>query len=216
MATLGHNQQLSSSELFAGCVLDDLDFFSKTFSKGQFIADRVGEELAVGFIVNGIIDVYSLAEDGTEIKLSELHTGECFGICNVLVPSALETVLKCRSKTQVLFISKTSFTHLMTTDPAFAMRYGALCNRKIQFLLKRIELLTMQSCRSKLIAYLLDGGKETITLPDSKEQLAKMLGVSRAALFRELAYLQNAALIQTHAATITILNQEKLRQLLWR
>ena len=67
MATLGHNQQLSSSELFAGCVLDDLDFFSKTFSKGQFIADRVGEELAVGFIVNGIIDVYSLAEDGTEI-----------------------------------------------------------------------------------------------------------------------------------------------------
>ena len=210
------SQLLSSSELFAGCILEDIDFVSKTFAKGQFVSDRVGDELAVGFIVDGLIDVYSLAEDGTEIKLSELHTGECFGICNVLVPSALETVLKCRFKTQILFISKAHFTLLMTSDPAFSMRYGALCNRKIQFLLKRIELLTMQSCRSKLIAYLLDGGKETILLPDSKEQLAKMLGVSRAALFRELAYLQNAALIQTHATAITILNPEKLRQLLWR
>ena len=36
-----------------------------------------------------------------------------------------------------------------------AMAYAALCNAKIQFLLSRIEMLTMQSCRGKVLAFLL-------------------------------------------------------------
>ena len=63
------------------------------------------------------------------------------------------------------------------------MRYAALCNRKLQFLLRRIELLTMQSCRGRLIAHLLEQQDEkgVVRLAGSREDLARRLGVSRAA-----------------------------------
>ena len=42
-------------------------------------------------------------------------------------------------------------------DAGLSLRYAELCNQKLQFLLRRIELLTMQSCRGQVIAHLLAG-----------------------------------------------------------
>ena len=72
------------------------------------------------------------------------------------------------------------------------MRYAALCNRKLQFLLRRIELLTMQSCRGRLIAHLLERQDEkgVVRLAGSREDLARRLGVSRAAVWKAIEALR--------------------------
>lgn len=95
--------------------------------------------------------------------------------------------------------------------------YAALCNRKIQFLLRRIELLTMQSCRGRLIAHLLEQQDEVgvVKITGSREDLARRLGVSRAALFRELSALQSMGTVSVDGNSITVEDRPLLEELLY-
>ena len=141
--------------------------------------------------------------------LNSLHKGNCFGICNLFDCKEMETVIRSRTETVIYFIPKYVIVNTMKKDISFAMKYAVLCNQKIQFLIKRIELVATQSCRSKLAEYLISHQDEhnCVTPNCSREVFASRIGISRAALFRELAELQRLKLIESNSATIKIINQ---------
>lgn len=205
------NEVLDGSELFFGCRVKADELHAVHYARGERVSDQLDGEPCIGVIACGSVDVYSVSEDHNEVNVSSLGEGDSFGICNVFAPAALTTVLRCRQPADVVFIPKRTLVRLMADHPGLAVRYATVCNRKIQFLLERIELLSMQSCRTKLARYLLerdDGGK--LLLPCSKEQLAKVLGVSRAALFREMAAFQKEGLLAVDGASVVILKRERL------
>ena len=171
----------------------------------------------MGLVLSGRVDAYSVALDGKDVQLSSLAAGECFGVCNLLAEAELETVLRCAEESDILYIPKPVLLRFMRQDVDFALRYAALCNKKIQFLIRRIELLTMQSCRGRVIAYLLEkqGADGTVRLTGSREDLARQLGVSRAALFRELSALQSRSAIHAEGSTIHLLDTALLEELLY-
>lgn len=191
--------------------------FVRRCKNGQIVSDRVQNQEAVGLVASGMVDVYSVAMDGRDVQLNSLSAGDCFGICNLLCPAALDTVLRCRTETELLFIPKSTLIAAMQADAALAMRYAAYCNQKIQFLIHRITLLTMQSCRGKVIEYLLSQRKpDGRVMPGcSREDLARRLGVSRAALFRELSFLQNRGLLVLEGAGFAVSNPAPLEALLY-
>lgn len=119
------------------------------FRAGQIISDSMHGLSSVGVVENGRVDIYAVALDGRDVQLNSIGAGECFGICNLLVAEPLQTVLRCAEETTVRFWEKEALVAAMRGDAALAMAYAALCNAKIQFLLSRIEMLTMQSCRGK-------------------------------------------------------------------
>lgn len=188
---------LEKFPLFCGCHFPTEEMILKNCRKGQFISDKVHGLEMLGFVLEGYIDVYSVAFDGHEVLLTGLASGDCFGLVNLLVKNEFPTVLKCRKKTKILLLPKQVVVKLLETDAAFALRYAGFCGKKLQFLLKRIELLTMQSGRNKVIQYLLmrKDHRGLVQLECTKEQLAAILGISRASLFRELAALQEQGLI---------------------
>lgn len=208
---------IDQSPMFAGCGLEADSFHPRSFRKGQLVSDQQNGRACVGLIASGAIDVYSVAMDGSEINLSSLSTGDAFGICNLFATSEMETVLKCREDATVLFAPKDELLAALSTRPEALIRYARLCNEKIQFLIRRIELLTMQSCRGKLLEYLItkQDGAGTVALASSKEQLAKELGVGRASLFRELSQLQSEGLIRSSGTRIHVLNRPALEQRLY-
>ena len=97
------------------------------------------------------------------------------------------------------------------------MAYAALCNAKIQFLLSRIEMLTMQSCRGKVLAFLLAEKREAgvILLRGTRDELASRLSVSRAALYRELSALQSGGYLEVGESRLRVLNTSALEKLLY-
>ena len=105
----------------------------------------------------------------------------------------------------------------MRNDAALAMRYAALCNAKIQFLLSRIEMLTMQSCRGKVLAFLLAEKREdgVIMLHGTRDELASRLSVSRAALYRELSALQGKGVLEVGESSLRVLDTLTLEKLLY-
>ena len=198
------------SSLLAGTSLPLERVTAQKFRAGQIISDRPSGVLSVGLIVSGRVEVYSVALDGKDVQLNTLTVGECFGVCNLLADTEMETVLRCGEETEVLL-------SCMEQDAGLAMRYAALCNRKIQFLLRRIELLTMQSCRGRLIAHLLEQQDEVgvVKITGSREDLARRLGVSRAALFRELSALQSMGTVSVDGNSITVEDRPLLEELLY-
>lgn len=210
-------EKLSICSLLAGLPLKQSDVSERDFRAGQIISDRPGGIPAVGMIISGRVDVYSVALDGKDVLLNSLATGECFGVCNLLAKAELETVLRCAEDSAILYITKPVLLALMKQDVGFAMRYAEMCNQKIQFLIRRIELLTMQSCRGRVIAYLLEkqDSSNTVHLTGSREDMARQLGVSRAALFRELFTLQSRNAISADGNTIHLSDVTLLEDMLY-
>lgn len=206
---------LNSSPLLQGCNIDMREIYARRCKGGQIVSDSIHNCAAVGVVVSGMVDVYSVAMDGRDVQLNSLGTGDCFGISNLLCPAVLDTVLRCRTETKLLFIPKETLIHAMQSDAALAMRYAAYCNQKIQFLINRIESLTMQSCRGKVIEYLLSQRRpDGKVVPGcSREDLARRLSISRAALFRELSFLQNKGLLALEGTSLVVLDPSTLELL---
>lgn len=209
---------LEACPLLQGCGIDPARMCLRRCRAGQIVSDRSDGRAAVGMVASGQVDVYSVAMDGRDVQLNVLKSGDCFGISNLLCPTALETVLRCRTETELIFIPKDALIQALQADAALALRYAAYCNRKIQFLIHRIELLTMQSCRGKVIEYLLSQRREDgrVTPGCSREDLARRLGVSRAALFRELAFLQAQGLLALKGPAMAVTNPAALEKLLYQ
>ena len=212
------NSVLRASSLFQGCSVDQSAFAIFKYPSGQIIHDQPKGISSVGVVASGRVDVYSVAADGRDVWLNSLHTGECFGIYNLVADGDLETVLCCAEDTVIYYIAKTTLLKWMETDQKLALQYAKLCNEKLQFLIRRIEQLTTQTCRRKIAVYLLaqktpDG---QVRPSCSREELARRLGVSRAALVRELAALQSLGLISTQNDRFLITDPEGLEQMIYQ
>ena len=201
---------VAACPLFDGCEFDDDALAIQSFKRGESVADTLDGEPVIGIIAKGCVGVFGVSPGESEVNLSSLGVGEAFGISNLFTQSALETHLCCRERTEIVFVPKQAFLHMLSVNSALAERYMALLNDKIRFLIQRIELLTAHSGRAKLADYLLANAdkQNTVRLGCSKEQLAKLLGMSRAALFRELAALSGAGLICVERSRITLLNRD--------
>ncbi len=209
---------ISLSPLFANSMMSEELFTSRKFKKRELVTEDFCGIPCVGIICSGVIEVFSVAHDGKGVRLSQLRQGDCFGISNLFSKNELPTVLKCKSDVEILYIKKSDVIEHIASNPNFALIYAKYCNDKINFLLRRIELLTTESAKNKLIAYFLQarGADGNVQLDCSKERLATVLGISRAALFRELAFLQNEGYIEMAQSTIKIIKLEELSSLLYK
>lgn len=208
---------VEASPLLGGCNLSVSGMQVKYCHKGQIVSDRQKNEEILGLIMEGSMDVYSIALDGREILLSQLERGDCFGVVNLLTKTELPTVLRCRTDTTLVIIPKCQLFSAMEKNSELALRYAGFCNRKMQFLIRRIEFLTMQSGRKKLVQYLLEvpgkGGRFGKNV--SRDELASILGISRASLFRELSVLTKQGFIALRGSEICLLKPDELEEILY-
>jgi CRP/FNR family transcriptional regulator, dissimilatory nitrate respiration regulator len=204
------------SALMNACSSNRLPHVRHTYRAGRIISDNPDGVCSVGLVISGCVDVYSVALDGHDIHLSTLDSGKCFGISNLLAGNELKTVLRCAQRTEILYLPKQSLLEAMQTDANLTLLYAEYCNQKLQFLIDRIELLTTNSGRRKCIVYLLSqqDGNGDVHLRGSREDLARKLGISRSALFRELSYLQQQGAVRANGdQTLSILDPVLLETL---
>lgn len=70
---------VEASPLLGGCNLPVSGMQVKYCHKGQIVSDRQKNEEILGLIMEGSMDVYSIALDGREILLSQLEKGIVLG-----------------------------------------------------------------------------------------------------------------------------------------
>ena len=203
---------MEASSVLQGSGIKESCVQVRVCKKGQIVSDWWHNERVVGLVAEGSLDVYSIAMDGRELILSSLERGDCFGIINLMTETEIPTVLKCRTDATLLLIPREEVRKAVEKDQELALRYAVLCNRKMQFLIRKIEFLTMYSGRKRLIQFLLSssGPSGRVDSAGTREDMASMLGISRASLFRELADLQEEGLICQKRGRIQVLNREAM------
>ena len=209
-------EAFAASALLRDCDPDALQPRVRRHPTGALLCDTLDGTPCVGLVVSGLIDVWSVAPDGNGVLLSALRPGDCFGICNLLRGGQLGTQLRCAAGSTVAWIPKDRLEAAFEKDSRLALRYAALCNEKLQFLLRRIAMLTAQTARGRLVSWLLlhaeDDGR--VVTPLTRTELAASLSVSRAALYRELNTLaERGALVMT-GDEITVLDRPALEGIL--
>lgn len=207
------------TKLFGGLPeVEMTGLFSRRYKKSEQVARFINNSPCIGVIASGCVDVYSIACDGSEININIIGPGDVFGVCSIFLQNPIEALLKCSKSATVVYVPQVVFINLINHSPELLVRYGTLCSQKIQALMKRIEILSIQSCRCKFIQYLFtcDIQDGTIRLPCSKEQFSKMMGISRAALFREFAYFQERGLIAVEGSKIKIKDKTGLARVLYQ
>ena len=205
----------NQSALFAGLIPEA---HVKRFSDCESLSAYADAELCIGMITQGLADIWCVASDGTHTLLTTARQGDCIGIAYVFGDRMdMQTKVLARGRCEAAFIRKDVFHALLEQDTGFAARYLTLCNEKLRFLLGRISLLTAQSCRTRLAAYLLlnRNTEDFVPLHGTKDQLASRLAVSRAAVYRELNELQSRGAITLTKHGAAILDPSLLEGLLY-
>lgn len=184
---------IQMNPLFKYLALDKSFYSVQSFSRGQNINALVEEKVCLVF--DGQLQVIN----ESKVIVSVLKEGSCFGINDLYLKQEEEkAVICCVKNTSLISINKALYKSLMESSSQTMVEYAKLCNQKIHFLLSRIKELTAVSAKDKVLSYIQTHHKENgeIDFGKSKESLAKVLNISRAALFAQLKDLEEQKIIK--------------------
>ena len=168
-------------------------------------------------VLQGILKVSTVGEDGREGILSVMEQGNWFGETTLLDrlprPHDVTAVQDC----ELLAINAAAFERLMQRT-AFARAIGALLCLRVRALYGLVEDAMLRSTRARVARRLLSLARGDATmavqarasLVVSQEALAMMLGITRQTLSRELKVLVRAGVLTLGYGRIDILSLREL------
>ena len=217
-------QILSSTSLFAGFSQEALRALCAALRpsvaelpRGRVLW-RMGEQVTqAGIVLSGRVEAWHYTAAG-QADLAAVHgAGGVFGdvlMSAQTVGSPVE--LRTAADSRVFFLSLASLLALCAAGG------GEDCARLLENLLRevsekywrlqrRVQCLSIPDGRRRLAFYLCAQGAEDFLLPISREQMARQLGMNRAALSRLLGQLRDEGLLRWERAHFVILRPEELR-----
>lgn len=192
-------------------LLEDGRAESMEFAPGETIYDETHYRKSLGVILSGSAEVKTGHADHAVI-LNHLAPPILFGAAGLFQEGEeYVTRIVALEKTRILFIPQDLLTDTMRRDFKLVENYLAFLSQRIRFLNRKISSFTQPLAENKLARYLLDIAAEqkslSITLPVSLQDVAKILNLGRASLYRALDTLEDSGIIARKNKQITI--QEK-------
>lgn len=195
-------------------VLKSVNAYTAKYKKGEYILTENDKAKEFGILLEGSINIQKLDFEGSLNITSNIEPSNLFAEAFVYadVPKILVNVV-CTSDSNVLFLNKEQSINLIHDNPDLYIKLTDnmlnSMSKKLVHLNKKIDILTKQSIREKVLAYLDtfvdDNGKNIFDIPFNREQLADFLCVNRASLSRELSKMKSESIIDFHKNTFKIL-----------
>ena len=217
------NAVLSRCSLFDGIpeerypnVLRCLQARFQTFEKDTSLVNIGDESLFAGIVLSGVIQISLLDENGNQITVDQLCSGNVFGAdmaCSLseVSPTRMQAVTDC----DVVFLDFSALMDVNAPPCPFRSRVAANLMRDFArqtlFLNHRLRIIAQKRLRDKIKVFLQyqrtqpDG---MIFVPFSRSELAEYLYVDRSALSRELSRMCEDGLISCQGHSIRILDSE--------
>lgn len=190
----------------------------KVFHKGESIYSADEECLGVILIKTGQLRVFILSEDGREVTLYRLYTGDtCILSASCILNSInFEVHISAELDTEVILINIAAFgkvTNESVHAENFSLRNAMERFSEVMF---AIEEILFSSIEKRLANYLLDQvdrvGSDKIKV--THDQIAKDIGSAREVVSRMLKVFQEEELIEQGRGKIVILNEKGLEKFL--
>lgn len=190
--------------------------YTVTYPKGKNIHD--GSECSGVIIVrSGSIRLYMMSDEGKEITLYRLHSGDMCMLSASCVLEAItfEVFLDVEEDSECHVISGPAFAAVAKRNPdikIFALETAVGRFSDVMWVMQQILFMSMDK---RLAIFLSDEssrtGSDTIRLTHG--QIALYMGSAREVVSRMLKYFANEGIVEVSRGGIRILDKKRLRKL---
>lgn len=176
----------------------------------------------VYFVKSGKIKIYKTSPEGKELITSVSSAGDFIGYTAILEETNYKENAQMLEDSVIMLIPREDFMTLVTNDTRVAKEFISIITKNI--IEKEENLLTLAySSLRKKVAYGLsqlaekykDDKNGKILLDISRENLAQTIGVATESLIRTLADFKSEGLIDIQTGKIILLEENKLKNLLY-
>ena len=183
----------------------------KEFSDGEIAYSQSNGKPQVAFILEGSARVYT-SENEESALLRTLNRSDVFGVANLYDGEPFPSYIVTATNAKILFVDGETFKTFLESNPIAMKNYLTLLSDKIVYLNKKIAVLTAASAENKLALYIYEHMINGEFTPDtSLSELASVLQMGRASLYRAIDELTEKKIIQKQGKKITVLDENKLK-----
>ena len=215
------NEFLATVPLFKGLTAAELARFAellreKSYPKGSVILfeDDPGDAL---FIVRaGRVKVVLVAEDGREVILGLLGSGEHFGELSLIDDQPRSAHVIAMEESTLLVLRRDDFRRRVEQSPSVAWSLLTELSRRLRRADGKIGSLVLLDVPGRIARMLLDtaddGGSELIDKPLTHQTIAHLIGASRETVSRAMREFQDSGWLTTERRRIRLTDRAALER----
>ena len=213
--------------IFAGLEHQELDrLFAKlirrTFQKGEIIfhQDDPGDRLY--FVVEGLVTISIVSQDGRENDIALMNPGDCFGEMSVLDGGSRSATAVASEATETMTLSREDFLSFLQEHTSMAVQIIKLLVRRLRTtdeMMGDMVFMDVPTRVAKKLTELAHTYRSSptsaghITVPLGQEELSRLVGSSREAVSRALATYRRMGVLTTFHRRIRIIDLQALERL---
>lgn len=214
---------ISQSPIFRDIDIVELDMILeshhpivKHYAKGEIICQQGAELERLIIVIDGRLKAQMTSEEGKVINMEEFSNYQPVAIPVLFSESnTIPVTLFALDDSEIFFLSKETLIKCCMENSTILTNTMAVMSKKVDFLSKKIKFLQLHNIKQKIASTLLGlvikNTSRSFKLGQSKEELAKEMGVTRPSLSREFMNLINEGIISQDKDFITILDPERLK-----
>lgn len=180
------------------------------FSRGDVIYSADNFKNAIGVIMGG--NAFAISSGSNELYMKTFSPGSFFGAAAVFGGSEkyVSTII-AKTDVEVLFLEEKALKEIFMQFPKTSIKYITFLTDKIRFLNTKLSLLSCSTAEDTILEYFKSTADKdgNATLPKSMTLLSRMLGVSRASLYRCIDTLIDSGKIHRQNNIIKVIENEK-------
>ena len=188
----------------------------KQFGKNDVILTQGSQYNELYILIKGEVRTEMADEKGDFMHIdtikapNPLAIGFLFATDNY---SPVTAIAACDS--MVVAIPKDNVYFLMRKYDAFMMAFLAYISNKVAFFSEKLRLVSLRTIKAKLAYYLLkeSKGENKFSLKNSKEDIARLFGVSRPALVSVMMQMVEECIIHVDKRNVEIVDRHALQKL---
>ncbi|MCQ4637959.1 Crp/Fnr family transcriptional regulator [Anaerovorax odorimutans] len=176
------------------------------------------ECIGILLVKSGTLRVYMLSEDGKEVTLYRISSGDVCVLSAACVLQAItfDVCIDALTDCDMIQISSAAFSQVMKENiHAEAFTYK-LATERFSDVMWAMQQILFMSFDRRLATFLLDetAARGSDTLKMTHEEIARMMGSAREVVTRMLKYFSQEGWVELSRGTVKLLDRKKLMALL--
>ena len=185
----------------------------KSFNKNAIVINQDDETYSLYVILSGAVKVFISAEDGREAVLNHQTAGDYFGDLALIDKQPRVASVMTTEPSRFMIISREDFMACLSKNPEIAINLIKPMTSRMRMLARNVSSLALLDVYGRVARVLLEQAEqqedgEMITGKITQQEIADMVGASRAMVSRILKDLKAGGYISVDKKRITI--QQKL------
>lgn len=196
---------------------------TKKYGKKEIIFREGDSPNCVFLLQSGKIKLSRINDDGKELITSLLHDGDYFGYQSVLMETYQAETATIMEDAEVCTIPKHEFFDLMQSNPEVTTKFIKMLSNDLETREQELIDLAYNTVRKRVVDSLLKlkdkfhdvDQKGDFSIPISRGDLASMVGTAKESVIRYLSEFKEEGLIAVKGSRITILDEAKLKAIMF-